>query len=333
MKPIETEADVFTLVRTSRALAVLASWSSLGLLQALAARGPMSLFELSTGLDLRALEITLPIMKHLGVVVGDAHRLALSDAGRKLLDERVLPGQRDLEMLAESAQMSEVLKSGGPVKDSSGRRQLTHGGVRRESREDTSRFLEMLYRMSARSSERVFEWLSPFVPVGGAVLDVGGGHGRYARRFVDAGYRATLLDVPMVIELARERHGESMSYLEGDFHTLEVGGPYDLVFLSNIAHGEPDEKCRQLITRLAQVTKPGGVVAIKDMFLDDHGQDPEVAVFFGITMLFYTEAGRSHTAQAARSWFEAAGLVGAKFDPLGSFSIAWAKRPEGDRAV
>jgi hypothetical protein len=83
-----------------------------------------------------------------------------------------------------------------------------------------------------------------------------------------------------------------------------------LIFMANIVHSEAAGDNARLIERAAQSLRPGGTLALKDMFLDEHGKGPENAVFFGLTMLFYTQHGSSPTLRETHEWFRAAGLEG-----------------------
>ena len=307
MQPIRTESDVTALLRSAKALAVLTAWNELGLFRALA-EGPRPLGALAA--DRRALEISLPVLQHLGLVHRDGERLLLSAAGRRLLEEGALPTARNFEFLRDQARMGEVLEKGGPVASDEGGDKATEGGVRRDDPQSSARFLDMLYGRSVESAAQCLDSLAPLLSTTARVLDLGGGHGRYARTFADAGHAATLFDLPHVVDYARRRHGEALDYRAGDFRDPEVvfGGPYDLVFLSNIVHGESDATNRGLVRRLADALAPGGYLVLKDMFLDEHGQDPENAVFFGLTMLFYTREGCSHPTSRARAWLREAGL-------------------------
>ncbi len=307
MDPIRTEADVDALLRSAKALAVIAAWSEQGLFSLLA-EGPRRLDELPG--DPRALRITAPVLKHLGLLDGDGERLALSFSGRRMHAAKELPPGTYLELLRRLSTMGEVLREGGPMTDAEGKSLLTDGGVRRADPEDFAGFLDMLYRASEPSAQEVYDWIAPRVPAEGALLDVGGGHGRYARTFADSGRRAAIFDFPEVIEYARERHGDALDYLAGNFRdpAADFGGPYDLIFLSNIVHGEPDAENVSLLRRLAAALKPGGWIVLKDMFIDELGCDPEKAVFFGLTMLSYTKAGESPTLEQGKRWFDAAGL-------------------------
>lgn len=305
---LETERDCSEWVWAAKALAVVSAWHALGLFEKLR-HGPATREEL--GADPRAIATTLPVLKHLGLLAGDGQRLALTQAGRRLLDEGAMPTERNLETLRDLGRMKEVLAGGGPVKDDQGKPKRTTGGTRADDAAHTKSFLDMLYRMSGSAAQSTFDWLAPLLPAGAKVLDVGGGHGRYARVFADAGYPTTLFDLPNVVAYAKERHGSALAYREGDFHEVaDFGGPYDLILMANIAHSESDAGNRALVARAAKSLAPGGYLALKDMFLDEHGTGPENAVFFGLTMLFYTEHGTSPTMRQTHEWFRAAGLDG-----------------------
>lgn len=322
---LETERDGLEWVYAAKALAVVAGWSAVGAFERLRG-GPVAPSAL--GIEPRALATTLPVMKHLGLVAGDGEKLVLTQAGRRLVESGEMPTGRNLETLADLGNMAAVLREGGPVRDAAGKSKGTTGGTLADDPEHTARFLDMLYRGSESAATSFFSWFSPRLPKGGAVLDLGGGHGRYGRHFADAGFATTLLDLPHVISYAKARHGHALSYLEGDFHVREdLGGPYDLVLLSNIVHGESPEQNAALVARVARSLRPGGVVAIKDMFLDELGREPANAVFFGLTMLFYTDKGQSPSFAQARDWFAKAGLDGPEMVALETQTIVLGRKP------
>jgi len=304
--------------------AVIAAWNERGLLRALAS-GPVALSELDA--DERAVATTAPILAHAGLIMGDGERYELTDVARDLLDRGLLLGARDLRHLRGLGRLSAVMADGGPAPGDDGKPQLTTGGVQPEDPQASARFLQMLYDSAADAAPRTFDWTAPRIKPGASVLDLGGGHGRYARCFADAGFTATLLDLPMVVSLARERHGDALRYREGDFLAgAELGGPYDCALLSNIVHGQSDDENRALIARLHDALTPGGLLVLKDMFLDDLGQDPTEAVYFGVTMLFYTAHGRSYDLREVAGWCQAAGFEPIETAALGRFTLAFARR-------
>lgn len=303
---LSSERDGIEWMWAAKALAVVSAWNELGLFERMH-REPVRLSAL--GLEARALETTLPVLLHVGLVASDGEWVELTTQGKKLFEEHALPTGRNLEWLRDLSKTAEVLKSGGPVRDDAGRSKGTTGGTRADDPAHTERFLDMLYRSSEGAARAVYESLSRGLPRGGRVLDLGGGHGRYGRAFADGGFSVTLFDLPHVIQYARKRHAGALEYIEGDFHEVRsYGGAYDLILLSNIVHSEPPAANAALIARLAEALRPRGVIAVKDMFLDELGRDPENAVFFGLTMLFYTEAGRSPSLREANEWFVSAGL-------------------------
>lgn len=303
---LETEDDANQWLNAAKALAVVSSWSALGLFDQLR-KGPVRQGELKA--DPRAVATTLPVLRHLGLVATEGDRIVLTSRAERLLDARAMPGDRNLVSLRDLAHLVDVLREGGPVRDDQGKSKGTRGGTVPQDVTQTERFLEMLYRLSDGPARSTFRWLHGDLPERGSVLDLGGGHGRYARAFADAGYVTTIFDQPEVVALARKRHGDAISYLTGDFHIVDsFGGPYDLVMLCNIVHGESAAANASIIARAAKSLRPGGRIAVRDMLLDDQLQNPPSGVFFNLTMLLYTDHGAVPSVGEVRVWFEKAGL-------------------------
>lgn len=324
---INCEHDVDVLGRAAKLLAVIAGWSELGLWKLLAERdSPVELGELPA--DTRALSITAPLLAHAGLLDGAGSRWKLSRVGRGMVERDELPGARNLNWFEDLRRMPDVLRRGGPVRDADGTPKVTSGGVRPHDREATRAFLDMLYRRCAETATSCAEWMADRLPAGAAVLDVGGGHGRYSRALADRGFTVTLFDMDMVVELARERHGDALGYAAGNFHDDAFGGgPYGAALLSNIVHGESDAQNADLLRRLAAALEPGGYVVIKDMFIDEQGRDPEDAVVFGISMLYYTRAGRSYALADVARWGEAAGLSAPEIISADGMTLAFLRKP------
>jgi SAM-dependent methyltransferase len=181
-------------------------------------------------------------------------------------------------------------------------------GVVEDDPEGVKEFMDMLYRRSdvpaIHSAACLADWLEP----GAKVLDLGGGHGRYAKAFVDVGFTATLFDKGICVDIARERHGDEFAVIAGDFHTDDLGGPYDAIFLSNIVHGLDEVANQALIERLADALAPGGRLVVKDFFAEGSGLQPEGAVVFGMVMLMFTQGGRTYTVGEMQDMLALAGL-------------------------
>jgi hypothetical protein len=323
---IETEADFDSLMRGAKLIGVVAAWHELGLFDKLAASDePVELDELPG--DPRAIALTAPVLMNAGLLDGDGAAWRLSAVGRRLFEGGALPGAQSLEWLGDIARMGDVLRHGGPVRAADGTAKVTRGGVRTDDVERTRRFLDALYRRSADSAGETATGIARRVARGAHALDLGGGHGRYAHELAARGMRASLLDLPVPADLARERFGDEVRVLSGDYKVDALGGPYGVVLLSNIVHGEDDAANEALVRKVSGELEPGGFIVIKDMFIDEQGREPESAALFNTTMLYYTEGGRTYRLADARAWCEAAGLEKVEAIAVSNFTLVFARKP------
>lgn len=299
MEPVRGEADLDRIRRTAAAWAVFCAWAQAGLLHALADGRPRRLSELPG--DHRALQVTAPILGHLGLLVRvelpDGEAWCLSHAARELQRSNALiPGATPQDVLAR---LPVVLAEGGPAPGPDGVRRPHKGGVQPHDPEASAVFLDMLYRRSGPAADDTAAAILARLGGPGRALDLGGGHGRYGASLAALGFEVTLFDQPLVVELARRRHGEKLRYRAGDFDGPDfgpdaAGGAYDVVLASNIVHGMGPDAVLRLLGQLRSVVRPGGLLVLKDMFIDDTGVGPEPGVLFGLTMLLFTSAGRSY---------------------------------------
>lgn len=312
--------------RGATLLAVTAAWSRLGLWDELIERdGPVDLAELSG--DTRALMITAPMLAHVGLLDGGGRQWKISQRARDMHQRGELPAKRIPGWLEDLARLPDVLARGGPVVGADGEPKITSGGVRPDDIQATSDFLDWVYRRSGPAVGVVADWLLPRLPAGAHVIDVGGGHGRYAEALVDRGCAVTLFDMSVVIDLARQRYGDKLDYRSGNFHEDPLGGPYDAAFLSNIVHGESPQANANLLLRLSACLRPGGWILLKDVFIDELWRDSEHAVFFGGSMLLYTAEGRCYTLRDVAAWCEGAGLEPPEALAVDTYSLVFARKP------
>jgi 2-polyprenyl-3-methyl-5-hydroxy-6-metoxy-1,4-benzoquinol methylase len=301
------EKDLDLLRYAARAYAVIGAWCKAGVFETLLNREAHA-FEALPG-NSRALRQSASILAHTGLVVLRNDTVALSKSGYDLYNSGSLNIVSSEAAVGDMSRLDAVLMDGGPARDKDGNSRVTEGGVREHDPESARNFMDMLFRRSANSAAEVGRWLKASLPEGGHVLDLGGGHGRYADEIVKNGFSVTLYDRPICVEIAQERFGTKLSYMTGDFFCDDLGGPYNAALLSNIVHGLGPEENLSLFRRLREVMAPGGQLLLKDMFIGEHRAHPEEAVFFDLTMLMYTREGRSYTLEQIQSLYEEAGFV------------------------
>ncbi len=183
------------------------------------------------------------------------------------------------------------------------------------------------------------------VKSGMKILDCGGGPGTYARAFADTypDCEVSLFDLPDAINIAKEIHGEDapIQYISGDFFVNDLGGPYDLIFLSNIIHSWSFEENKQLFHRLSNVLNPEGKLIVRDRFLNEDHSGPPAAIMFSLHMLVSNLVGRCYTVSEVKDWMRAASIYHTKYESLAenteivsgekmdlSFADDWEDEPE-----
>jgi hypothetical protein len=147
-------------------------------------------------------------------------------------------------------------------------------------------------------------------------LDVGSGPASYpihlCRKYPEL--RATIFDLPGTLAITKRyvREAELVERIRlvaGDYRKDPIAGSYDLVFLSNIIHGEGEKENRSLIDKLVANLKTGGRLVVKDHILDDSRTTPAVGAIFSLLMLLTTAAGRCYSFSEIKLWMERAGLA------------------------
>jgi 2-polyprenyl-3-methyl-5-hydroxy-6-metoxy-1,4-benzoquinol methylase len=130
----------------------------------------------------------------------------------------------------------------------------------------------------------------------GRLLDVAGGHGWFSAELCKRhdGLHATVLDLPGSARVGREiiaRAGMSdrVEHREGDMFAADLGGPYDGALVFDIVHHLSAAQIVTLLRRVREALKPGGTVAILDMFRSDARRQRASAAALGL--LFHLTSG------------------------------------------
>lgn len=150
----------------------------------------------------------------------------------------------------------------------------------------------------------------------GTLLDLGGGAGTYSMALCEAhdSLNAIIFDLPAAIAVARNIVATSpavarISFAQGDFNADPLGGPYDVVFVSNVLHGEAPEAAQTLIQKTFGALEPGGQLIIRDSFLENDGTNALSGAVFSLTLMVETVSGRTHRRSEIRDMLDKAGFV------------------------
>jgi len=147
------------------------------------------------------------------------------------------------------------------------------------------------------------------------LLDVGSGPATYpialCRRF--AKLNTTIFDLPATLQITERFVRDAglssrIKLIAGDYRGDPVPGNYDVIFLSNIIHGENEENNAALVSKLAANLNSAGRLIIKDHILDGSRANPPVGALFSLLMLLTTDGGRCYSFAEINAWMKNAGL-------------------------
>ncbi len=147
------------------------------------------------------------------------------------------------------------------------------------------------------------------------LLDIGSGPATYPIHLCRTypKLRATIFDLPGTLKIT-ERHVRDaqiesrIKLVSGDYRKDSIPERYDVIFLSNIIHGEGSEENQRLMIKLAANLKDGGQITIKDHILDEARANPPAGAIFSLLMLLTTASGRCYSFNEVKSWLENVGL-------------------------
>jgi hypothetical protein len=148
-----------------------------------------------------------------------------------------------------------------------------------------------------------------------ALLDVGGESGTYTIAFLRAvpEMKATLFDLPEVIELARERLSnegllDRTTLVAGSFYTQEFPGENDLVLISAIIHQNSPEQNLDLYKKVFRSLKRGGRILIRDHVMEPDRIHPRSGAIFAINMPVGTSGGGTYAYEEIAAGLSQAGF-------------------------
>lgn len=171
----------------------------------------------------------------------------------------------------------------------------------------TAQQLELWQRALAVSARRrapaAVDACLAMAPEARTVLDLGGGHGEYAREFTRRGLQATVQDRPETIETLR-RGGwlRDVEVFPGDFFETVPEGPFDIICCAGVTQTFGRQRNLDLYRKVRPIISPGGGLAILT-FLRGH----PLAALFAVQMLIVGNGADTHAEDDYRSWLAETG--------------------------
>lgn len=179
-----------------------------------------------------------------------------------------------------------------------------------------SNVLAVLHRIGQQSGPAFAKRLHFDGPL--RMLDLGGGAGTNAIAFcqVYPELTATIFDLPATLKLTEKTVKEAglesrITFRAGNFNTDQLGGPYDVVLMSDILHYQTYETNSALVSKVFAHLVPGGRLIIKDRFLDERGTGPAWTTAFAVHILVNTQQGGCYKTADAMEWMTKAGFASA----------------------
>lgn len=147
------------------------------------------------------------------------------------------------------------------------------------------------------------------------LLDLGGGPGTYAIQFClhNPDLKCVVFDLPTTRPFAEktiERFGQQnrISFQDGDFLKDPIRGEYDVVWISQILHGDSPSDCKRIIKKAASVLQPGGMIIIHDFILNNKKDAPLFPALFSLNMLLGTDGGQAYSEKEIMEMLKEAGF-------------------------
>lgn len=329
-----TSERLLSLCRGFQPACVIVAAAELDVFTALAAR-PSGADELAKALDAdaRGVRVLLDALVALELLEKADGRYGPAAGAAALLSEQgpenVLGIVRHLgNCLRRWSRLGETVRTG--------RAPPREAGLRGEAG-DLASFIRGMDDVSGPLTAVMIEKLRPLAFR--HLLDVGGGAGTWTIAFLQAApdARATLFDLPEVVELARPRIeaaglADRVTLVGGDFLADDLPGGADFAWVSSIVHQNSRDQNRRLLGKVFSALAAGGRIAVRDVVMSRCRTSPAAGALFAVNMLVGTEAGGTYTFDELAEDLRAAGFA----DPAllrrgeGTDSLIRAFRPAGD---
>jgi SAM-dependent methyltransferase len=146
------------------------------------------------------------------------------------------------------------------------------------------------------------------------LLDIGGGHGGYSIAFCQKhkDLTATVFDLEATAEIGREivereAMSERVEFQVGDFIKDDFDKHYAAALYFNIIHNFSEEDNRLVLKKVFDALRPGGVLAVWDMFKEPDGPREVQPALMALHMLV-ASGGTSYMINDVEHWLSEIGF-------------------------
>ena len=309
-----TADEILNMVRAFQPACVLTAAADLNIFSALAAR-PMTAQSLATKLDtdLRATTVLLDALTALRLLTKRTDKYSVPSNATRMLTEgnpdNILLGIRhQANCLRRWVQLVQVTQTGKPPK--------REPSIRGPAADETA-FIGAMDNFSAPAANQIVDRLKPLKF--NHLLDIGGASGTWTIAFLHIApkAKATLFDLPTVIPLARNRIvqagiSDRVTFGAGDFYSDKLPAGADFAWLSAVAHQNSREQNRALFAKIYSALEKNGILAIRDVVMDESRTSPCGGALFAVNMLVATQGGGTYTFKEFRDDLTQAGFTKVK---------------------
>ncbi len=256
------------------------------------------------GADLRALTIVLDALAAMGLLIKENDTYKTEPSAARMLSSE------------SPAAILPMIRHSADLWDRWG--QLTHRVAGPREKEKSMRaFIGAMHVVGSTLAPHIVSLVG--ISDARRLLDVGGATGTYTIAFLEAEpqMRATLFDLPQVIEMARERVStagmlDRVTLVAGDYRKDPLPAGHDLAFVSAIIHQNSPAENLTMFRKIFAALDPGGRIVVRDHILSPDRTHPRSGALFAVNMLVGTEGGNSYTETEIRDALEQAGFVGVR---------------------
>jgi ubiquinone/menaquinone biosynthesis C-methylase UbiE len=255
--------------------------------------GPATAGRLAERLSLQAAgtRILCENLAGLGILEQDGHTFSLAKSSRKWLDpasDTYLGTwvEHSVTYWEWYGDLERVVRDGGSFE------------IHREPAEDEEYwrlYITGQYEIARLSSAEVAKAIR-LAEKPTSLLDVAGGHGWFSAELCKRHetLKATVVDLAGSARVGREiiakaGMGDRVEHREGDMFETDLGGPYDGALVFDIIHHLSGEQIVTLLSRVRESMKPGGTLAVLDMFRLEGKRQRASAAALGL--LFHLTSG------------------------------------------